>query len=327
MKIWDLDENSQWTSDGNSEWKAHLSGVTSLSWGHPEFGQLLATSGSDGFAIIWEERAEGSFGASASGGGVNGGFHNAASSLSEGSASGSAAFTGAARWTDRAKLTDSRKALSCVKFAPRHLRLQLATGSADGIVRIYEAVDVMNLNLWSLRNSITVGTDTSSELGVTCLDWCGGRFEPSTLVVGDSKGDVNIYRYSDRSENWGLYLKLEGHVSPMRRGVLDVAWSPDVGRSFHLISSCGRDGVLRVHRLKKNADGRGALELESSQELDEESDTWRCAWNVTGTVLASSGDGGMVKLWKSGFKGDDWTCVSDVHGSVRNQAKKMQMAP
>jgi len=282
-----------------------LSGVTSLSWGHPEFGQLLATSGSDGFATIWEERAEGT-------------AHGHATGLmgdQPASSSGSA-------WTERARLT------------PRHLRLQLATASADGMVRIYEAVDVMNLNQWLLKNSIKVEADSSSDLGVTCLDWCTGRFEPPTLVVGDSSGNVNVYRYSDASRTWGLYLKLEGHDSP-RRGVLDVAWSPDVGRSYHLISSCGRDGVLKVHRLKKSGTGSSeagnnatatgsGLQLESSQKLDTEADAWRCAWNVTGTVLASSGDSGVVKLWKSDFRGN-WKCVSDVHGTVRDQA--MPMAP
>ena len=237
MKIWDLDENGEWTSsteEQGSEWKAHLSSVTSLSWGHPEFGQLLATSGSDGFATIWEERAESS----------------GARSSAARDAIGNQPAVAATKWKDRAKLADARKSLSCVKFAPRHLRLQIATGSADGWVRIYEAVDVMNLSQWLLQNTIKVETSSASDLGVTCLDWCSGRFEPPTLVVGDSSGNVNVYRYSDASKNWGLYLKLDGHTNP-RRGVLDVAWSPDVGRSYHLISSCGRDGVLRVHRLKK----------------------------------------------------------------------------
>lgn len=314
MKIWDLDENGEWTSsteEQGSEWKAHLSSVTSLSWGHPEFGQLLATSGSDGFATIWEERAESS----------------GARSSAARDAIGNQPAVAATKWKDRAKLADARKSLSCVKFAPRHLRLQIATGSADGWVRIYEAVDVMNLSQWLLQNTIKVETSSASDLGVTCLDWCSGRFEPPTLVVGDSSGNVNVYRYSDASKNWGLYLKLDGHTNP-RRGVLDVAWSPDVGRSYHLISSCGRDGVLRVHRLKKgsrptgqegdNRTGSG-LQLESSQQLDSESDTWRCAWNVTGTVLASSGDSGVVKLWKSDFRGI-WKCVADVHGTVRDQA-------
>ena len=35
----------------------------------------------------------------------------------------------------------------------------------------------------------------------------------------------------------------------------------------------------------------------SSQVLDTKDKVWRCKWNVTGTVLASSGDGGVVGLW------------------------------
>lgn len=314
VKIFDLDENGEWTTaDVGSGWKAHSSGVTSLSWAHPEFGQLLATSGADGLAMIWEERADsGSSGVNATAGADQNPVFAAQSSVT--------------RWTERARLTDARKSLSCVKFAPRHLRLQLATASADGVVRIYEAVDVMNLNQWLLKNSIEVEPD-NTDLGVRCLDWCTGRFEPPTLVVGDSSGNVNIYRYSEASRNWGLYLRLDSHVNP-RKGVLDVAWSPDVGRSYHLISSCGRDGLLRVHKLKKTSNSDGSsrsteernlspgLEIESSQTLSTSDEVWRCSWNVTGTVLASSGDGGVVELWKSDFKGI-FKCVSKVKGAFQ----------
>lgn len=31
---------------------------------------------------------------------------------------------------------------------------------------------------------------------------------------------------------------------------------------------------------------------------DHNSTVWRVAWNVTGTILASSGDDGCVRLWK-----------------------------
>lgn len=333
VKIWELDEQGEWTS--SSEWIAHMSSVTSISWAHPEFGPLLASSGSDGFCTIWEERAEGNHSSTSTNTGISATAGTASSNSStNGIHANSTLVESTTRWRDTATLTDARKGLSSVKFAPRHLRLQLATASADGIVRIYEAVDVMNLSQWLLKSSITVEKDKSSDLGVTCLDWCSGRFEPPTLVVGGSSGNVNIYRSSDASRSWNLYMKLDGHIHP-RKGVLDVSWSPDVGRSFHLISSCGRDGKLRVHRLKKvpqnhndeNEDKATLSEmmLESSQELETDEDTWRCGWNVTGTVLASSGDGGVVKLWKCNYKGE-WNCVSEVHGSLRNQTE-IPLAP
>jgi hypothetical protein len=46
---------------------------------------------------------------------------------------------------------------------------------------------------------------------------------------------------------------------------------------------------------------------------------FRCLWNVTGTVLASSGDGGMVQLWKSDFQGQR-KCVGQIHGDLTQTA-------
>ena len=40
------------------------------------------------------------------------------------------------------------------------------------------------------------------------------------------------------------------------------------------------------------------LELAGSAVLEIREDVWRMGWNVTGTVLACSGDSGAVSLWK-----------------------------
>ena len=81
---------------------------------------------------------------------------------------------------------------------------------------------------------------------------------------------------------------------------------------------CGRDGLLQVHRWNKlnNHNGSGSSSGDndngemSSQVLDIKDEVvWRCKRNVTGTVLASSGDGGVMGLWKSNFSGK-WKCVS-----------------
>ena len=87
--------------------------------------------------------------------------------------------------------------------------------------------------------------------------------------------------------------------------------------------------VLRVHRLKRGTSaekGSDTLEQESSQVLDTGgAEVWRCEWNVTGTVLASSGDGGVVQLWKSDYH-KNWSCVSEVHGDVSGRGATAPVA-
>jgi nucleoporin SEH1 len=101
VRVWDLTDSGEWTLVG--EWQAHKASVNMLGWGHPEFGNLIATCGNDNEAKIWEERTN----------------HSAAS-----------------RWTAKAQLTEARKAVSCLEFSPRHWGLKLATGSADGYDKI-----------------------------------------------------------------------------------------------------------------------------------------------------------------------------------------------
>jgi WD40 repeat protein len=117
VRVWDLTDTGEWVL--SAHWQAQRGSVTSLAWAHPEYGVLLATCGSDQDVKIWEERSSG-------GGGV------------------ATASTGnmAARWNLKASLTEARRAVTCLEFAPRHFGLKLAVGSADGCVRIYEAVDV-----------------------------------------------------------------------------------------------------------------------------------------------------------------------------------------
>lgn len=49
----------------------------------------------------------------------------------------------------------------------------LTTCSADGVVRIYEAPDVMNLSQWSLQHEI------SCKLSCSCISWNPSRLDHS----------------------------------------------------------------------------------------------------------------------------------------------------
>ena len=291
--------------------------------------------------VVWEER-EGNFKSLATP--YTPGEENTAAAAS--AAANTATNDGASsRWVQKATLSDARRPITALEFAPRHLGLRLATGSADGVVRVYEALDTMNLNHWKLdgvieespesaenhhgqHSSMGCGEERSGgsqeNMGVSSLSWCTGRFEPATLCVGFSSGRASVYRYDDGARSWVEAVRLPNHCTPngVPRGVLDVAWAPNVGRSYHLIATCGKDNRLKVHRIKR---GRGKGEEQSASsgasprlvyegtvELDK-SEVWRCQWNLTGTVLASSGDCGVVKLWKSDFQGR-WKCVSEIVG-------------
>lgn len=69
-----------------------------VTWAHPEFGQVLATCSFDRTAAVWEELSSN---ASCKG--------------------GSSTNT----WLKRASLVDSRTSVTDVRFAPKHLGLQL----------------------------------------------------------------------------------------------------------------------------------------------------------------------------------------------------------
>jgi nucleoporin SEH1 len=108
---------------------------------------------------------------------------------------------------------------------------------------------------------------------------------------------------------------------------LCVAWAPNVGRRYHYVAAAYGDALV-VYKLRRGASsaaalGAGAaasttgaappsastsaaaaaasttddLKLESVQVLPVSS-AWRCQWNVTGTVLACSGDSGRVLMYK-----------------------------
>ena len=116
VRVWDLTDNGEWSLVG--EWQAHRGSVSMLSWGHPEFGSLIATCGSDHEVKIFEERTN--------------------------------ATSAASRWTAKAQLTEARKAVSCVEFAPRYWGLKLATGSADGYVTRMRWYSVVQFGIFKL---------------------------------------------------------------------------------------------------------------------------------------------------------------------------------
>lgn len=116
LKIWSLDEDKgTWGCD--MVLRAHSDNILRLSWAHPEFGQLIASCSEDGSVKIWEEQE-----------------------TSSDSVQG--------RWLKKAQISSSKKSVNDAKFCHHSFGLKIATASADGYVRVYQAKDMFDLRDW-----------------------------------------------------------------------------------------------------------------------------------------------------------------------------------
>ncbi|KAL5467666.1 hypothetical protein EMCRGX_G031929 [Ephydatia muelleri] len=281
VKVWDLSEGGQWRC--TASWKTHSGPVWRVTWAHPEFGQVLATCSFDRTVAVWEEQVD----------------------EQEDPQSGAKVH-----WVKRASLVDSRTGIIDVKFAPRHLGLQLATCSTDGHLRIYEAQDVMNLSQWQLMHDLTCKPGTS------CLSWNPSRVHPPLIVVGtDDPGSMVstrllIFEYNEESRKW---QKIQSIVGSVFDPIHDVAFAPNLGRSYHVLAVASKDvDVFHLVPSGTDASGHTKLDVRHPAHFEHQNmQVWRLEWNITGTILASSGDDGCVRLWKANYL-ENWKCITEL---------------
>ncbi|XP_018021017.1 nucleoporin SEH1 [Hyalella azteca] len=302
VKIWNLDDDGNWVLD--STLKSPSGAVWKVTWAHPEFGQIIATCSFDRSATIYEDS-------------ISDKGHGMKRS-----------------WIKRCPLVDARSSVTDVKFAPKSMGLVLAVCCADGLVRLYEAYDIMNLSQWATVHDINTRLPCCS-----CISWnpSPSRFSAPLLAVGSDDGclanssnnssggtmsitntntpnnasnntaRVAIFAYCDNGRRWE---QVETLLSITDR-VHDIAFAPNPGRSFHILAVASKDLKIIVLKPKPaNSDGScGGFDLAvAGQFADHGSNVWRVSWNVTGTVVSASGDNGLVKIYKANYL-DVWKCV------------------
>ncbi|KAL5237581.1 hypothetical protein ACI65C_004991 [Semiaphis heraclei] len=278
VKIWDEDKKGNWNM--TASWKAHSGSVWKVTWAHPDFGQVIATCSFDRTAAIWEE--------------VSGKCNKNGTLLRD--------------WVRRANLVDSHTSVTDVKFGPKSFGLVLATCSADGIIRIYKAPDPIHLVDWKLRHELPLKVPSS------CLTWNPilSAMPNAIIAVGsDDNSDttnskVFICEYNEVRGSRRLFNSK--FVTSVTHPVHDMIFAPNLGRSFYLLAIATNN--VRILKIKPmvNAARGFPFTIETAAQFNNHLSTvWRIAWNITGTILASSGDDGHVRLWKSTV--DTWKCV------------------
>ncbi|KAL0088047.1 WD40-repeat-containing domain protein [Phycomyces blakesleeanus] len=296
LKVWDFvehEDSAAW--EINDTWKAHDSSILKAIWANPEYGQVIASCSFDRQVKIWEELSV-------------------------------EPKNSQKRWAERFRLVESRGAVLDIAFSPIPGALRLATCSVDGIVRVYEALEPTNLAQWSQMEEFEIASHhrpIDADSGY-CIDWCPNRTATALMVVGLGKeigARASLSRH-DGHNRWYPAECLPEHTQEVH----DVSWAPSMARSYQLIATACKDHHVRIFKITEmpltglapsqraqsmsnngrqgGRIGHRPLQVEMIGDFDDHhAEVWRVEWNVTGTILSSSGDDGKLRLWKAGYDG------------------------
>lgn len=78
-----------------------------------------------------------------------------------------------------------------------------------------------------------------------------------------------------------------------------------------MIATASREKYFKVHTLQRFHGTSLTYIPGSSQVIPTHSEVWRIAWNITGTVLATSSEDGTLSLWRKDFSGE-WINVQNI---------------
>ncbi|KAG2184628.1 hypothetical protein INT43_000541 [Umbelopsis isabellina] len=233
LKVWDFNETGNGVAkwEVNDSWKAHDCSILKVIWANPEFGQVIASCSFDRQVKIWEEQEI-------------------------------EPKNSQKRWAEKFRLVESRGAVQDIEFAPGNGSLRLkftssriqATCAADGIVRIYEALEPTNLTQWpqmeefeiSSVNSYPPGQANSAAGNMTNNSVGGGGFGSQTqnalsgpqglsgTGTGSAGGVQQIGGNSGRSGDVG--------------GSYCLSWCPNRCPAPMMVVGLGKEGGARIFK-------------------------------------------------------------------------------
>jgi len=259
--------------------KGHSGAVWCVSWAHPKFGALLASSSYDGRIIVWRESA-----ASSSAGGA----------------------PAAGGWTKAHDYAGHTASVNIVAWAPPEAGCVLAAASSDGAVSLLELRD----NEWRAAQL------PAHALGANAVAWAPAA--PPAAVAGAADGAapvarrrfvsggsdcaVKIWDYAAETGSYACVNTLVGHTDWVR----DVAWAPTLLATSY-IASASQDKTVRVWSIR----GDDVAAQWECAVLDFDAVAWRVSWSLSGNVLAVSTGDNRVTLWKERLKGG-WECFKTI---------------
>lgn len=156
-----------------------------------------------------------------------------------------------------------------IKFAPKKKGLFLGVVARDGKLWIYDLTNFQNVK----KQPVQVCQNPATPL--TCMSWNKNIFDKDMVMVGTKTSETadtsTMLLCSTRKENaqWTVLHDMRFSNKGHRKSVYDISWSALNGRSFHLLASCGKEGIF-VWKFRFNDENAG-VELLSITTLGSDS--------------------------------------------------------
>lgn len=199
------------------------------------------------------------------------------------------------QWSIIAEHTAHQASVNLVSWAPHELGAVLLCTLSDGKVSVVDFNDD-GTTLHIIFDAHAIGVNSASWSPV--LNESVRRFASC-----GSDNLTRIWKWDPREKIYAEEAKLEGHTDWVR----DVAWSSSVLVKSY-IATASQDRTVIIWTQEGGSDNWEKQLLTTEKFPDV---CWRCAWSLSGNVLAVSGGDNKVSLWKESLLGK-WERAGEV---------------
>lgn len=349
IKVFDLDAaSSTWVL--NDLWKAHDSLVVKLSWAHPEFSsaKILASCSYDRTVKIWQESADELHG-------LGRRWMKLATLAVElfgpiydvqfapahlGLKLACVGSDGIVRIYESVEPADlsvwsltAEIPILSLQLPAKNLQSSFCIEWCPSKFAKYEKFAVIALDQGFIYSTVKHGTasnelmaaansgnsetapmDSSAGDANYSLDLAPERLALSINESRDDRSNRSNQTNSASASNQTSYVKICS--LPEHNGLIrSISWAPSMGRSYHLIATGCKDGLILIFKAYEQENGEFKIETVARLN-DHRQEVWRVEWNSTGTILSSAGDDGRIRLWKCSYM-NEWKCMSVINSSNR----------